>query len=348
MLPDHQDDHGARSVTMRDVASQAGVGIATVSRVVNGKAGVTADVVERVTRAAQLLGYRHDLTASSLRRADRRTGILGLVLEDVANPFSSALQRAVEDAATERGVLVLAGSSDEDPVRERGLIQTFSAHRVDGLVVVPTGQAGGLAAALDHDIPVVCVDRVVDGATADTVTTDNRLGVRECVRALHALGHRRIAFLGDLAAIWTARERYAGFAEGMDDTGCRPSPALVRRGLHTQAAAEKAVGSLLELPDPPTAIFSAQNLITVGARRVLQNLELEYRVALIGFDDFPLADLLSPGVSVVAQDPAAMGREAARLLFERLDGEKGPIRHSVVATRWIARGSGELPGPHAT
>jgi LacI family transcriptional regulator len=348
-VPDNQDEPRARVVTMREVALRAGVGIATVSRVVNGKPHVTPDLVERVTRAANSLGYRHDVTASSLRRADRRTGTLGLVLEDVSNPFSSALHRAVEDAAAARKVLLLAGSSDEDPVRERELIQTFAARRVDGLVIVPTGIVDDeLTVTLDRDIPVVCVDRFVDVDRADTVTTDNREGVRERVAALHSLGHRRIAFLGDLESIWTARERHAGFIEGIAAANCSLSPALVRRGLHTEAAAERAVRALLALPDPPTAIVSAQNLITIGTRRVLQSLDLEYRVALVGFDDFPLADLLRPGVSVIAQDPAAMGREAARLLFDRLDGNPAPARHSVLATRYLARGSGELPAPPGT
>ncbi len=346
MSPHNQGGHGARAVTMRDVASRAGVGIATVSRVVNGKPGVTPDLVERVTRAAQLLGYQHDITASSLRRADRRTGTLGLILEDVANPFSSALHRAIEDAAAARGLLVLAGSSDEDGARERGLIRTFAARRVDGLIIVPSGQADDeLERLLDRDIPVVCVDRKVGVEGADSVTVDNRRDVRACVRALHALGHRRIAFLSDLATIWTARERYAGFAQGAADAGLRPAPELVCRDRHTEGSAEQAVRGLLALADPPTAVFSAQNLITIGARRALQGLGLEERVALVGFDDFPLADLLTPGVSVIAQDPVLVGREAAGLLFARLEGARGAARHSVLATRYVARGSGELPAP---
>jgi LacI family transcriptional regulator len=330
---------------MRDVATMAGVGIATVSRVVNGKPGVAPDLVERVSRAAELLGYRHDLTASSLRRSDRRTHTLGLVLEDAANPFSAALHRAVEDAAAERGVLVLAGSTDEDPVRERGLLKTLTARRVDGLIVVPTGQADAeLDAARRGGTPAVCVDRPTTAQQVDTVTVDNRAGVRAAVKRLHAAGHRRIAFLGDLPAIWTAQERHAGFVEGLAEAGCVLHPSLVRRGLHGAEAARESVRELLTaLPQPPTALVSGQNLLTVGARRSLQDLGLQHRVALIGFDDLPLADLLEPGVSVIAQDQSAIGREAAALLFDRLDGESGPARHRVLPTRYLARGSGELP-----
>jgi LacI family transcriptional regulator len=343
-LPSPERDTGRRSATMRDVATVAGVGIATVSRVVNGKPGVTADLAERVTRAAELLGYRHDLTASSLRRADRRTNTIGLILEDAANPFSAALHRAVEDTAADRGLLVLAGSTDEDPVRERGLVKTFTARRVDGLIVVPTGRTDTeLDAARRAGTPVVCVDRPTTAPGVDTVTVDNRTGIRAAVKALHAAGHRRIAFLGDLPTIWTAEERYAGFVEGLATTGCVLDAPLVRRGLHGTHAAEQAALDLLTLPQPPTALVSGQNLLTVGARRALQDLRLQHRVALIGFDDLPLAELLEPGVSVIAQDHAAIGREAATLLCDRLDGEQGPARHRVLATRYLARGSGELP-----
>ncbi|WP_406436915.1 LacI family transcriptional regulator [Streptomyces sp. NBC_00631] len=346
-MPDSENDAGRRSATMRDVATMAGVGIATVSRVVNGKPGVTPDLAEKVTRAAELLGYRHDLTASSLRRADRRTHTLGLILEDAANPFSAALHRAVEDTAAERGVLVLAGSTDEDPVRERGLVRTFTARRVDGLIVVPTGLTDtDLDAARDGGTPVVCVDRPTAVRQVDTVTVDNRAGVRAAVKRLSAAGHRHIAFLGDLPAIWTAEERYAGFVEGLAEAGCVLRPALVRRGVHGVEAAQEATRELLALPRPPTALVSAQNLVTVGARKALQELRLQHDVALIGFDDLPFADLLDPGISVIAQDPVAIGRQAAALLFDRLDGEPGPARHRVLTTRYLARGSGELPGPN--
>ncbi|WP_069768286.1 LacI family DNA-binding transcriptional regulator [Streptomyces sp. LUP30] len=330
---------------MRDVATMAGVGIATVSRVVNGKP-VTPDLAERVERAAESLGYRQDLTASSLRRADRRTSTLGLVLEDAANPFSAALHRAVEDAAAERGLLLLAGSTDEDPVRERGLLRTFAARRVDGLIVVPTGRNDtDLDAARRAGTPVVCVDRRTAAPQVDTVTVDNRAGVRAAVKRLNEAGHRRIAFLGDLRSIWTAEERHAGFVEGLAEAGCVLHPSLVRRGLHGAEAAQEATRGLLALPHAPTAFVSGQNLLTVGARMALQALGLQRRVALIGFDDLPLADLLEPGISVIAQDHRAIGREAAGLLFDRLGGEAGPARHRVLATRYVARGSGELPAP---
>ncbi|GAA0352572.1 LacI family transcriptional regulator [Actinoallomurus spadix] len=330
-------------VTMRDVADRAGVGLATVSRVINGKPGVAAHLAERVRDAARALGYRHDVTASSLRRADRRTGTIALVLEDVANPFSSVLHRAVEDAARAESMLVLTGSSDENPERERELIDTFTLRRVDGLIVIPTGRTDAeLAAVRRQGTHVVCADRLVELDQVDTVTADNREGTRAAVRRLLDLGHRRVAFLGDMASIWTARERHAGYLEA--HAGRRIDERLVRREIRSADAAECAIHELLDGDDPPTAVFTAQNLLTIGAVRALQRRGLQDRVALIGFDDFPLADMLRPGISVVAQDPAEIGSIAARLLLGRIaGGGDRPARHVVVPTTYLARGSGEIP-----
>jgi LacI family transcriptional regulator len=334
-----------RAATMRDVARQAGVGLATVSRVINGKPGVAPELVRRVTETARALGYRHDVTASSLRRADRRTATIALVLEDVANPFSSALHRAVEDAARERNILVFAGSSDEHPERERELIDAFMMRRVDGLIVLPTGSTDEqLAAVRRHGTPVVCADRTVDIDRVDTVTVDNRDGTWVAVRRLRVLGHRKIAFLGDLESIWTARQRYEGFRGEHADAGAPLDDRLVHRDLHGAEDARAVTARLLAGADPPTAVFAAQNLLTIGARHALQDRGLQDRVALIGFDDFPLADMLAPGISVVAQDPGGIGRTAAGLLLGRLAGDDGlPARHAVVPTRYIPRGSGEIP-----
>jgi LacI family transcriptional regulator len=331
-------------VTMRDVARQAGVGLATVSRVINGKPGVAPELVRRVNETARALGYRHDVTASSLRRADRRTATIALVLEDVANPFSSALHRAVEDTAREEDILVLAGSSDEHPGRERELIDAFTSRRVDGLIVLPTGSTDEqLAAVRRRGTPVVCADRTVDIDRVDTVTVDNRDGTWAAVRRLRALGHRRIAFLGDLESIWTARQRYEGFEGEHAEARAPIDERLVHRDLHDAEAARAVTARLLAGADPPTAVFAAQNLLTIGARRALQERDLQEHVALIGFDDFPAADMLTSGISVVSQDSGRVGRTAARLLLGRLKSDDDrPARHAVVPTRYIPRGSGEI------
>jgi LacI family transcriptional regulator len=330
---------------MRDVAALAGVSIKTVSRVVNDEPGVSPDLVRRVRVAADQLDYHHDLAASNLRRSGRRTGTVGLMLEDVSNPFSAAIHRAIWDAATDRGLAVLASSLDEDPVRERDVARKMIERRVDGLAVVPTSaDQSYLRGHIDAGLAMVFLDRPPAFLDADTALATNQAGAREATEHLITAGHRRIAFLGDLEAIATAGERQLGYAEALRANGLPVDEHLIRRDLHTRELAEQAVESLLRLPAhvAPTAIFASQNLVTIGAIRALHRHHLQHLVALVGFDDVELADLLDPGVTVVAYEAYQLGLEAAELLFSRMDGYRGPSRRRVVSTQLVLRGSGEI------
>jgi LacI family transcriptional regulator len=328
---------------MREVAAVAGVSLSTVSRVVNG-IEVHPDLARRVSDAVALLDYRRDLTASTLRRADRLSATIGLVLEDVANPFFSALHRSVEDVAGQREVLAFAGSSDEDPARERQLVQGLLAHGVDGLIIAPTADDHGyLARDRQAGVALVFVDRPPRFIDADAVVSDNAGGADAATSHLIARGHRRIAFLGDRPEIHTAVERLRGYREALARHGIPDDPALVRHPLLHADEALSATRELLSAPDPPTALFTSQNLITIGAVRALHELGLQHSIALVGFDDVALADAIDPPLTVVAQDPAGLGRAAAERLFARLDGDAGPSQRLDLPTRLIVRGSGELP-----
>ena len=328
---------------MRDVAALAKVSIKTVSRVVNAEAGVSPSLVRRVMAAAERLDYRHNMTASSLRRSNGRSATIGVVLEDVSNPFSSALHRSIEDVAVQRGVLVLAGSSDEDEEREQQLVSAFASRRVDGLIIQPSSHDHSyLQAERKAGTAMVFVDRPPSFLDADTVLTDNAAGVRRGVRHLVEQGHRRIGYLGDLHTIMTAAERHRGYVEEMAAARIELDESLVRLDLRGIEKAEQATLEMLEGSRPPTALFTGQNLVTIGAFRALRKLKLHNRIALIGFDDILLADLLEPGITVIAQDPTAIGRTAAEVLFRRLDGQRSPSEHHVVRTTMIKRGSGEI------
>jgi LacI family transcriptional regulator len=332
--------------TMRDVAALARVSLKTVSRVVNGATTVDADMAARVHRAAAQLNYRHNMAASNLRRGDRKSFMIGLMLEDVSNPYSSSIYRAVEDVARERGVGLLAGSLDEDPVRERELAATLVARRVDGLIVVPAGRDHSyLRDEQEVGTAVVFVDRPPELLAADCVLADNRDGAVAAIRHLVGHGHRRIAFLGDLTSISTCQDRYSGYREALREAGLTEDLRIVRRDLHTAAAAEAAAAELLAGPQPPSALFSAQNLITLGTVKALRARGAQHRTAMVGFDDVPLADMLDPPVTVVAQDVAAIGTLAAQILFRRIDGDTSQAQAYIVPTRLIMRGSGEIPGP---
>lgn len=329
--------------TMRDVAALAGVATKTVSRVINGVPNVDPVLVARVQEAADKLGYRPNLTASYLRRGDGRTQTVGLLLEDVSNPFSSAVLRAVEDVARSRGVLVLIGSLDEDPDRERELARTLIDRRVDGLIIVPAGRDQSyLLAERSAGTGVVFLDREPRLIDADTVVCDNRDGAAAGVQHLVERGHRRIAYLGDVTSIPTAAARLEGYRRALELAGLKYDDSLVVEGLRSAEAAADAASRLLDEDKPPTAIFASQNLVTIGVASALHELGLQHQIALVGFDDFPLADVLSPGVTVIAQDPVGMGRLAADLLFQRLDGDTSEPQTHVVPTRMIVRGSGEL------
>jgi LacI family transcriptional regulator len=328
---------------MRDVAALARVSLKTVSRVINGEPTVASELAARVHSAAATLDYRPNLTARSLRSSDGRTRTIGVLLEDVANPFSSALHRAVEDIASSRGVAVFAGSLDEDPARERTLALALAARGVDGLIIVPSGDDHSyLAAEQRSGLSLVFADRPPRLLRADAVVSDNYGGAQEAVRHLTAAGHRRIGFLGDMSQIQTAADRFAGYAQALSDAGIELDEELIRKDLHNTDSAEAAARELMAGPGP-TALFPTQNLITIGVIRALRAAGLHERVAVVGFDDIPLADLLQPAVSVIAQDPAAIGARACEILLRRMDGDPSPAQTYTITTRLIARGSGEIP-----
>ncbi|WP_329461449.1 LacI family DNA-binding transcriptional regulator [Streptomyces sp. NBC_01431] len=324
--------------TMKDVARAAGVSPMTVSRAVSGEPGVSPDTAARVEQAVRQLGYQRNDNARNLRQKNLRTSTIGLVVDDLANPFYALMARSVEDEAHRRGFLVLVGSTNDEPRREREVIAAFTARQVDGLILVPTNTGHGfLKQPMDGGTCVVCVDRPARGLAVDTVTVDNRAGAERAVSHLLGHGHTRIAYLGDRFDIWTQRERHAGYLDALASHGIPEDPALVRHELRSQLDAASALADLRRLPDPPTALFTTNDLITIG---VMDGLGSPDRVAVVGFDDFPLADRLSPPLSVVSQDPVALGATAANLLFSRIEGDRSAPRSVVLLTRLIIRGSG--------
>jgi LacI family transcriptional regulator len=332
----------ARRATMKDVAGLARVSVATVSRVVNGEE-VRSDLAARVSDAIAVLGYRRDLTASTLRRTDRHSASIGVVIEDVSNPFFSAVHRGLEEVARSRGTLIFVGSSDDDPDRERELVEAFAARGVDGLVVVPCSTDQSYLQRERHGgTALVFVDRPPRFIDADAVVSDNAGGARAGVEHLIAGGHRRIAFLGDRPTIFTAQERLRGYRAALAGAGIADDPWLARLGLLESDAAAAATKELLLGAEAPSAIFAGQNLITVGVVRALRELERQHEIAVVGFDDLMLSDMLEPGISVVMQDPYALGRQAAELLFSQRDGYRGEGRRIELPTRLVARGSGEI------
>jgi LacI family transcriptional regulator len=328
--------------TMKDVAALSGVSLKTVSRVVNGEPGVSEDLTQRVQGAVAQLDYRHNLAASNLRRG-HRTSSIGVLLHDLRNPFSATLLRAIEDRARPAGVAVLSSSLDDHQEREALMTAAMVSRRVDGLVLMPTGDDQSyLFSDIRAGLAVVAVDRPARGIDVDTVVVDNVGGAQDAVARLADLGHRRIACLSDREEIWTAVERRRGYVQGMLTAGLEVDTQLIVAGLSSAEEATQAVLGLLYGPEPPTAIFSARNDLTVGAVRGLRERGLQHRVALTGFDDFPMSDLLEPAVTVVAQDLETLGARAADLLFARMQHGSAAPQRVVVPTTYLSRESGAI------
>jgi LacI family transcriptional regulator len=331
---------GSSRATMRDVARRAGVGLTTVSRVVNGDAGVSAKRTQAVEAAITELGFRRNDFARHLRMGGAAS--VGLLIESVADPFFSLLTQAVEEVVLSRDSLLLSASSHQDAERAKKLVLAFSSRRVDGLIITPSDpqDVSYLRTELAAGVKMVFVDRPVHGINADTVLTDNLGGARTGVEHLIAHGHSRIAFFSDRARLYTTVNRRAGYTIALEHAGLPMDPTLVHSSEDGRYDFTDALRTMLAMERPPTAIFCSNNRATVEILRELSR--LPQRPALVGFDDFELADAMTPGITVVAQDALAMGRTAAELLFSRLDGVTGPTQTVSLGTTLIARGSGEI------
>ena len=340
---DRRPDGGTPGrATMQEVAALAGVSLKSVSRVVNGESGVSPKLERAVQDAVRELGYRHNFAASYLRRG-HSTSSIGVLVDDLSNGYCSEVLRAVEDRARARGVVVMASSVDEDEGRERDLVQGFASRHVDGLILMPCNKdLSWLAADRASGLAVVTVDRTASLPELDGIVVDNQGAAAEGVGHLMAHGHRRIGFLGDLMSISTAVDRRDGYRAALRAAGITPDADLERADLRSRAAAQGATAELLDLADPPTAIFAARNVLTEGALMELQRRDLTKRVALISFDEVQVAELVDPPISVIRQDAYTIGTRAIDLLLARLDGDDSPIRIEVVPTQLIPRGSGEI------
>ena len=320
---------------MTDVAAAAGVSLKTVSRVVNAEPGVRPETAARVREAIEALGFRRDYVARALR-GGHRFRMLGLVIEDVANPFYSAIARGVEEVTRERGQLLITASSDEDPARERELALLFCERRVEGLLVVPAGDDHRyLQPELAAGLHAVFIDRPPGNLEADAILIDNVGGARAAAEHLLGRGHRRIGMLGDDMAIFTARERWRGFCDALAAAHHPIDDALVRVGVHDSTRAERVVDELLSLSDAPTALFAGNNRITIGVLRALAAHRAD--VEVVGFDEFELAGLLVRPPTTVSYDAAELGRQAAELLAARLEGDTRPPQRVIVPTTLVVR-----------
>lgn len=321
--------------TIADVARLAGVSLKTASRALNAHSSVREATRLRVVQAAASLRFRPNGMARDLRRGGAGTTV-AFVFGDMLNSFYAEVAAGASDAVSERSLTLVMASSSDDPARERPTVDSMLERRVQALLLVPIADDHSyLEGERQLGTPIVAVDRPLSNAASDSVIFDNRGGARLGVLALLEAGHRRIGFVGSNSRLYTHIERLSGYRDALAMRSLAPDDGLVREDAQTLASAEEATTALLGIADPPTALLAANNRAAFGAYRALQRTGSS--AALVGFDDFPLADTL--GISVVAHDPREMGRTAAELALHRIDALDGALRQVVLPTRLVLRES---------
>jgi LacI family transcriptional regulator len=326
------------AVTVADVARHAGVSTASVSRALSGADGVSAAVRERVIAAAQALGYRPNTVARSLRTT--RTQTVGLIIPDVVNPFFSELAWAIEEAAHQHGYSVILCNANEETDRQDGYIELMLARRVDGLLVTPVlEESPALNAAVRQGVPMVFVDRAVPSMEAPVVRADGRLAISKLVDHLVGLGHERIAVITGPRQTLTGRERLTAFRTAMRAHSLDLPRELVRFGNFQADSGRRAAAQLLDLDEPPTAVFAVDNLMALGAWQEmrLQGLRIGSDIAVAGFDDPPWFQLLDPPLTTVSQPVGRIGVLAVEALVEVIGG--GPAGFHLLDCELVIRAS---------
>jgi LacI family transcriptional regulator len=303
--------------TMADVARLAGVSIATVSHVLNGTRAVRPETRAQVLDAVRAADYTPNTVAQALATA--RTTTIGLALPAISNPFLGELIHAIEAEAAGQGYTLLLVDPHEDPDYEDTVIRRLQSRRVDGVLFAPSARPdAALAHLTSRGVPTVLVDRLIDDRM-DQVGSENVEAVAGLVAHLAGSGHTRIALVAGQPGLRTTIERVEGYRLGLRRAGLAVEQVV--DGHSAEEPARVATHALLARADPPTAVITANNSMTIGAMQAFREagLRIPEDLALVCFDDFPWADLFAPRLTVVAQPFADIGREAVRLLLRRME-----------------------------
>jgi LacI family transcriptional regulator len=328
-------------VTIGDVAAQAGVSIATVSKVINGRYGVAPATLDRVQAVIDELGYESSLVARSLR--SRRTNVLGIVVADI-EPFSAELLKGAGAAIRERGyeLIVYSGSGHgkDHSGWERRYISRLGGTLTDGIILVtPT------VVDVDDGTPVVAVDPHTGPSNLPSVHSDNLAGAITATRHLLELGHRRIGFLAGRPDLESARQREQGYCRALSDAGLPVDTNLIRVGDYELEMSQEPARQLLTLDDRPTAVFAANDLSAMQTMHVARTLGLAIPgdVSVVGFDNIPESALIEPPLTTIDQSIQEMGRRAVELLIAVIEGETGLTQQVTLPTRLVVRQSTGVP-----
>jgi LacI family transcriptional regulator len=332
--------------TIRDVAKRAGVSTMTVSRVINNSGYISQDARERVERAISELDYMPNALARSLRFKQTKT--IALSLADITNPFFTTLARGVADMAEEHGFSVLFCNTDESEAKELDYLTIFLQKQVDGVLLVPASETGEAVAMLTaRGVPVVTIDRRVQGEAVDLVRCNSEQGGYDLTRHLIGLGHTRIAAISGPRNVSTAQDRVAGYLRALGEADIAPDERLIQYGEYTEAGGYRMASEMIRLEPRPTALFTANNFLAFGAYRAIREagLRVPDQISMVTFDDLPPLLILEPFLTVVSQPAYEIGQQAMAMLLRRLAGE-GPTRAQELVlptTLIVNRSSGRPP-----
>ncbi|MDO5627912.1 MAG: LacI family DNA-binding transcriptional regulator [Mobilicoccus sp.] len=327
-------------VTMTMVAKAAGVSVSTVSHVINGTRPVAPETRRCVQEAMDRLGFTHRPVARSL--AAGGTVTVGVAIPLSGNPFHQELLAGIEGEAQRQGLSVLVSDTAENPERERAVVANLVAHHCRGLLLAPSsGWSRGAAKVIrEHQLPCVLVDRLHDDPV-DQVGVENERSSATLVEHLAAKGHRRVGCISGRPGLTTSDERVAGYRAALQARDLPVRDELIVCGDSTDVGGRRAMRELLALPEPPTAVFVANDAMTMGAMRAMREAgaRIPEDIALVCFDDPPWGDLLEPGLTAIAQPTFAMGARAVQLLTRRLADPDGPPQTLRLAGEISHRGS---------
>lgn len=321
-------------VKIKDVAREAGVSIASVSRVLTGNRQVSADTRAAVLAAAAKLGYRTNYLASALRSQSTQT--IGMVVPRIANPYFIALVQTVEEAAQAQGFELFLCDSADDTETERRRVRALLSRQVDGIVIIPCDETASAEAVREAlgEAPVVSIDREIRGIAMDQIAVDNQAGILAVMDHLRQAARSRLAFAGARPTMSTARERLEAYREQAVSLGFdAESAARVLLGEFTIEWGERAAEALLGVGPAPDAIVCGNDLIAAGVIRKLRALGVSVPgdIAVTGFDDIDLCRFVDPAITTVRQPLREVGAEGARKLFARINGEGGlPTRTRII------------------
>jgi LacI family transcriptional regulator len=312
--------------TIYDVAKRAGLSVGTVSRYLNGSTHVSERSRERVRAAIQELGFVPSNAARTLSR--RRTGLIGFLVSDLGNPFTAELARAIQDRADHHGYCVLISNTDGEDDRTRRMLQVLREHQVDGLIASPPESPAisrGLLEARASGVEIVLLGMKLDPAVADRVVADTYEGAVAAVSHLIGLGHERIGFIGGKTARGLTLGRRQGYLDGLARRGLAADDRLMVETRLDREGGAGAMGHLLDLPDPPTAVSIANDAAALGAMQeaARRGLRVPKDLSVVGFDDIALAGHALPPLTTVAQPKQQLGEVAVDMLVARLRGEGG-------------------------